>query len=201
MRGLVLKSAQFKPSFLIKFADYSVGNDGVEIAYHPKRLPRKSLFPYPSGSSLATEDIGTPCFGKVLATGWGTLVGCQHPDWAISGRAVSSTFANFRNSLCYRRLQIIPHLFMHFPKSKIHKELGHCPDAGYPKLAKVEVRGYPEIGNREQPELFQTLPVYQSVRFISLAVSAGSSPLAVIGARIDSNTTKCGHGTRLIQST
>ena len=29
---------------------------------------------------------------------------------------------------------------MHFPKSKIHKELGHCPDAGYPKMAKVELR-------------------------------------------------------------
>ena len=58
----------------------------------------------------------------------------------FSGQPLSSTFANFRNSLCYRKLQIIPHLFMHFPKSKIHKELGHCPDAGYPKMAKVELR-------------------------------------------------------------
>ena len=60
------------------------------------------------------------------------------------GKPFSSTFANFRNSLCYRKLQIIPHLFMHFPTSKIHKELGHCPDAGYPKMAKVEFRGCPE---------------------------------------------------------
>ena len=28
---------------------------------------------------------------------------------------------------------------MHFPNSQIHKELGHGPDAGDPKLAKVEI--------------------------------------------------------------
>jgi len=60
-------------------------------------------------------------------------------DNGFSGQPLSSTFANFRNSLCYQKLQIIPHWFMHFPKSKIHKELGHCPDAGYPKMAKVEL--------------------------------------------------------------
>ena len=32
---------------------------------------------------------------------------------------------------------------MHFPKSKIHKELGHGPDAGYSKMAKVELRKQP----------------------------------------------------------
>ena len=53
-------------------------------------------------------------------------------------------------------LQIIPHWFMHFPKSKIHKELGHCPDAGYPKMAKVELRGCPEMEGREAaPPAFQ----------------------------------------------
>jgi len=30
----------------------------------------------------------TPCFCKILATGWGTLVGCQHPDLAILGQAL-----------------------------------------------------------------------------------------------------------------
>ena len=60
--------------------------------------------------------------------------------WFDKTVPLGSTFANFRNSLCCRKLQIIPHLFMHFPKSKIHKELGHCPDAGYPKMAKVELQ-------------------------------------------------------------
>jgi len=54
-------------------------------------------------------------------------------------KVLSSTFANFRNSLYYRKLQTIPLLFMHFPNSQIHKELGHGPDAGYPKMAKVEL--------------------------------------------------------------
>ena len=32
---------------------------------------------------------------------------------------------------------------MHFPNSQIHKELGHGPDAGDPKMAKVELRMEP----------------------------------------------------------
>jgi len=36
---------------------------------------------------------------------------------------------------------------MHFPKSKIHKELGHCPDAGYPKMAKSSLEAVPKLPN------------------------------------------------------
>ena len=71
----------------------------------------------------------------------GCWLGVQTAKDGILGQPLSSTFAIFRNSLCYRKLQTIPHLFMHFPNSQIHKELGHGPDAGDPKLAKVELSG------------------------------------------------------------
>ena len=107
------------------------------------RLSRNSIFPFslirtvPSWLRSISEP---PCFCKDLQLAGEPRLAVRHPNWQVSGQPLSSTFANFRNSLCYRKLQIIPHLFMHFPKSKIHKELGHCPDAGYPKMAKVELR-------------------------------------------------------------
>jgi len=65
---------------------------------------------------------------------------------------------------------------MHFPKSKIHKQLGHGPDAGDPKMAKVELRGRPEIASRTAaPNCFQTLPFYQSARFIKVFGSLGAA--------------------------
>ena len=45
---------------------------------------------------------------------------------------------------------------MHFPKSKIHKELGHCPDAGYPKMAKVELSlAQEKCGNPKSRNYFE----------------------------------------------
>jgi len=53
------------------------------------------------------ESRKTPVFvGFYQRDGEPRLVG-QHPDLAISEQPLSSTFANFRNSLCYRKLQTI----------------------------------------------------------------------------------------------
>ena len=68
-------------------------------------------------------------------------------------RPFTRFFANFCNSLCYRKLQITMHLFMYFPNSQIHKELGHCPDAGDPKMAKVELQA-PAFHNLEKVDSF-----------------------------------------------